>query len=68
MHSASSGYQRKINWEELENVGIGKGYHFLEFLAKPPKKAGLQPVKLRTEVSNVDLISADRVWVAPPPQ
>jgi hypothetical protein len=42
--------------------------YFLEFLAKPPKKPGLQPVKLRTEVSNVDLISADRVWVAPPPQ
>ena len=42
--------------------------YFLEFLAKPPKKAGLQPVKLRTEVRNVDLVSADRVWVAPPPQ
>jgi hypothetical protein len=42
--------------------------YFLEFLAKPPKKAGLQPVKLRTEVHNVDLISADRVWVEPAPQ
>ena len=42
--------------------------YFLEFLAQPPKKAGLQPLKLRTEVHNVDLISADRVWVAPPPQ
>jgi hypothetical protein len=42
--------------------------YFLEFLAKPPKKAGLQSVKLRTEVSNVDLVSADRVWVAPPAQ
>ena len=42
--------------------------YFLEFLAKPPKKAGLQPVKLRTEVSNADLVSADRVWVAAPPQ
>jgi hypothetical protein len=40
--------------------------YFLEFLAKPPKKPALQPIKLRTEVSNVDLISADRVWVAPP--
>ncbi|MFZ1142650.1 MAG: hypothetical protein WAN76_26015 [Candidatus Sulfotelmatobacter sp.] len=42
--------------------------YFLEFLAKPPKKAGLQQVKLRSEVSNVDLVSADKVWVAPPPQ
>ncbi len=42
--------------------------YFLGFLAKPPKKPGLQPVKLRTEVGNVDLVSADRVWVAPPPQ
>ena len=37
--------------------------YFLGFLAKPPKKPGLQPVKLRTEVSNADLVSADRVWV-----
>ena len=37
--------------------------YFLGFLAKPPKKPGLQSVKLRTEVSNVDLVSADGVWV-----
>lgn len=42
--------------------------YLLTFLAKPPKKAGLVPVKLRTEVKNVDLISADRVYVAPAPQ
>jgi hypothetical protein len=42
--------------------------YFLGFLAKPPKKPGLQQVKLRTEVGNVDLVSADRVWVAPPAQ
>lgn len=42
--------------------------YFLGFLAKPPKKPGLQPVKLRTEVPNVDLVSPDRVWVAPPAQ
>jgi hypothetical protein len=42
--------------------------YLLTFLAKPPKKAGLVPVKLRTEVKNADLISADRVYVAPPPQ
>ncbi len=42
--------------------------YFLGFLAKPPKKPGLQPVRLRTEVRNVDLVSADRVWVEPPPR
>jgi hypothetical protein len=42
--------------------------YLLTFLARPPKKAGLVPVKLRTEVKNVDLISADRVYVAPAPQ
>ncbi len=37
--------------------------YLLTFLAKPPKKAGLQSVKLRTEVPNVDLVSADKVYV-----
>ncbi len=39
--------------------------YFLTFLAKPPKKAELRPVKLRTEVPNVDLVSADKVYVSP---
>jgi len=39
--------------------------YFLTFLAKLPKKAGWQTVKLRTEVPKVDLISAGRVWVSP---
>ena len=39
--------------------------YFLTFLAKPPKKAGLQQVKLRTEVQNADLVSAGRVYVSP---
>jgi hypothetical protein len=42
--------------------------YFLTFLAKPPKKSGLQPVKLRTEVPNVDLVSADKVYVAAEPK
>jgi hypothetical protein len=42
--------------------------YFLGFLAKPPKKPGLQPVRLRTENSTVDLVSADRVWVGAPAQ
>ena len=39
--------------------------YFLTFLAKPPKKAGFQQVKLRTEVHGVDLVSADKIWVSP---
>jgi hypothetical protein len=39
--------------------------YFLTFLAKPPKKAGWQPVKLRTEVPKVDLVSAARLYLAP---
>jgi hypothetical protein len=27
MHRVSSRYQTKINWEDLENMGIGKGDH-----------------------------------------
>lgn len=39
--------------------------YFLTFLAKPPKKAGWQKIKVRTELSGVDLVSADKVWVSP---
>jgi len=39
--------------------------YLLTFLAKPPKKAGWQQVRLRSEVSNVDLVSAGRVWLTP---
>ena len=41
--------------------------YWLTFLAKPPKKAGWQQVRLRCEVSNVDLVSAGRVYVTPGP-
>jgi hypothetical protein len=37
--------------------------YLLTFLAKPESKAGLQPVKLRTEVPNADLVAADKVYV-----
>ncbi|HTU41217.1 MAG TPA: hypothetical protein VMF10_05880 [Candidatus Aquilonibacter sp.] len=40
--------------------------YFLTFLAKPPKKAGLQRVRIATEVPNVDLIAPKRVWVPAP--
>jgi hypothetical protein len=34
--------------------------YLLTFLAKPVKKSGMQSVKLRTEVSNAELVAADR--------
>ncbi len=37
--------------------------YLLTFLAQPQKKSGLQTVKLRTELHNVDLVSADAVYV-----
>ena len=42
---------------------LGNQY-LLEFLAKPPKKAGWVNIRPRTEVQNVDLVSAGRVWVS----
>lgn len=37
--------------------------YLLTFLAKPVKKSGMQGVKLRTEVPNAELVSADSVFV-----
>jgi hypothetical protein len=37
--------------------------YLLTFLAQPQRKSGLQPVKLRTELRNVDLVSAAQVYV-----
>jgi len=37
--------------------------YLLEFHAVPGKKAGLQPLKLNTEVAGVELSTADNVWV-----
>ena len=45
--------------------------YFLAFLANPGKKAGLQRVKISTEVPKVEIVSADNVWVpalAPAPK
>ena len=41
-------------------------YH-LEFTAKAEKKAGFQKVKLKTEVPNVELVAADKVYVPAQP-
>jgi hypothetical protein len=37
--------------------------YLLTFLAKPPKKAGLQRIKVRTEVPKVDLVAPEEVYV-----
>jgi hypothetical protein len=39
--------------------------YFLTFVTKPVKKAGWVQVRLGTEVPNVDLVSAHRVYVSP---
>lgn len=41
--------------------------YFLGFLAKPEKKSGWQQIRLSTEIPNVDLVSAGRVYVSPGP-
>lgn len=53
----------------LDDLGRRLSHQYLlTFLAKPPKKAGWQQVKLRTEVQNVDLVSADKVYVSLEPE
>jgi len=48
----------------LENLGQRLQHqYFLSFLAKPPKKSGWQQIRIHTEVPNVDLVSAGRVWL-----
>jgi hypothetical protein len=42
--------------------------YLLTFLAKPQKKAGMQRIKLRTEVPNAELVAADRVYVPATPE
>jgi hypothetical protein len=37
--------------------------YYLVFRAQPGKKAGLQRIKLNTEVPNVEFGAADNVWV-----
>jgi hypothetical protein len=42
--------------------------YILTFIAKPEKKAGLRRVKVRTEVPNAELVSADQVFVPAMPE
>jgi hypothetical protein len=53
----------------LEQVS-GKLNHqyLLGFVPKPEKKAGMQRVKVQTEVPNAELMSADKVYVPATPQ
>lgn len=37
--------------------------YYVVFLAKPQKKAGLQRVKVQTELSNSEILAPDNVWV-----
>jgi hypothetical protein len=39
--------------------------YLLAFLAKRPKKAGFAQIRLASEIHDVDLVSAKRVWVTP---
>lgn len=41
--------------------------YLLTFLAKPPKKAGLQKVRIKTEVPRVDLVAPEEVYVPATP-
>jgi hypothetical protein len=41
--------------------------YLLTFLAKPPKKAGLQRIKISTEVPNADLVAPQKIFVPAAP-
>jgi hypothetical protein len=42
--------------------------YLLTLIAKPQKKAGMQRIKVQTEVPNAELVSADRMYVPATPQ
>jgi len=51
-------------FDRIQSV-LGSQY-YLVFKAKPGKKSELQRVKISTEVPDVELVSADNVWVPAP--
>jgi hypothetical protein len=59
------GYETPVSFRPyLDNINQRLNHQYrLTFLAKPGKKPGLQGVRLRTEVPNVELAAADRVFV-----
>jgi hypothetical protein len=53
----------------LDGVNHRLGHqYFLSFIPKPEKKAGMRPVRLRTEVPNAELVAASQVYVPATPQ
>jgi len=42
--------------------------YWLAFVPKPQKKSGMQPIKLKTEVHDIDLVGASHVYVPATPQ
>ena len=53
----------------LENLTNRLGNQYLlTFLAKPLKKAGLQPIRIRSELNTVDLVGPGQVYVSPAPK
>jgi hypothetical protein len=53
----------------LEDTSRKLGHQYLlTFVPKPQKKAGMQRVKVQTEVPNAELVSADKVYVQATPQ
>ena len=59
------GFQTPVSFkphlERLQNILDNQ--YFLAFEAYPSKKAGLQRVKIWTEVPKAEIVSADNVWV-----
>lgn len=53
----------------LDDVGNRLGHQYLlTFVAQPEKKSGFQRVKVTTEVSNANLVSANKVYVTASPR
>ena len=62
------GFQTPVSFKpDLERLQkILDNQYFLAFEAFPGKKAGLQRVKIWTEVPKAEIVSADNVWVPAP--
>jgi hypothetical protein len=59
------GYETPVSFAPyLEDLSRRLNHQYLlEFLVKPEKKTGLQRVRVRTEVPNVELVAATKVFV-----
>ena len=64
------GGQAPVAFEPYLNQMSGRLAHqfLLTFLAKPENKAGTEPVKVSTEIRDVDLVAPDRVCVPASPE